>query len=192
MNNTRSKKGFTLIELLVVIAIIGVLSSVVIAAVNSGRPKGKAAKTLQQIKSIETALKDTYGASGEYANETALGLGTNPSIQEMIDAGILSEYFSSAPVAGFGTSGEYLYDNDRVAGGSTDYYNDTDCTLDDNDKKGVNILITGVFGAHDDIAAALDAVVDKSDGFGCGKIKRHGATDTILLYHISDRYNIID
>lgn len=49
-------KGFTLIELLVVIAIIGILSTVVLASLNSARQKGRDARRLEDLKSIANAI----------------------------------------------------------------------------------------------------------------------------------------
>lgn len=59
-------KGFTLIELLVVVAIIGVLSSVVLASLNSARDKGSDAAIIQTVRQLRTALEMYYSDNGFY------------------------------------------------------------------------------------------------------------------------------
>lgn len=62
----RKNKGFTLIELLVVVAIIGLLSSVVLASLNSARGKARDAKRKQDMVQIRTALELYYHDYGSY------------------------------------------------------------------------------------------------------------------------------
>ncbi len=71
-----NKKGFTLIELLVVIAIIGVLSSVVLASLNSARGKGNDSKVKAQLSSARGSAEIYYGNNGGYsvANDCATGM----------------------------------------------------------------------------------------------------------------------
>jgi prepilin-type N-terminal cleavage/methylation domain-containing protein len=96
-------RGFTLIELLVVIAIIGILSSVFLASLNSGRNKAKNARIQAELKQLKTKLDiynldhDGYGAyvfdctSGAYdGNTAAQNVFNTPEAQggvkEIIDA----------------------------------------------------------------------------------------------------------
>ena len=59
----KNSKGFTLIELLVVIAIIGILSSVVLASLNSARKKSRDARRVADIGQIKLALELYFDAN---------------------------------------------------------------------------------------------------------------------------------
>lgn len=73
---TNTKKGFTLIELLVVIAIIGILSSVVLASLNTARNKGKDASIRSQLSSMKLQAELYYDTTGgTYGSTTALCTG---------------------------------------------------------------------------------------------------------------------
>jgi prepilin-type N-terminal cleavage/methylation domain-containing protein len=66
-----TKKGFTLIELLVVIAIIGMMSSIVLASLNSARAKASDATIkadLANLRSQAALYYDTNGTYGTAAN----------------------------------------------------------------------------------------------------------------------------
>lgn len=76
---TRSPRfAFTLIELLVVIAIIGLLATVVMAAVNASRVKSRDARRKADFKAIQVALELYYDDKGRYPTALA-GNSCNPA-----------------------------------------------------------------------------------------------------------------
>lgn len=87
---TKAKRGFTLIELLVVIAIIGILSSVVLASLNTARSKGTDAKIQSEIRSIAVNAEIYYdnnnNSYGSTASNCTSGIfaSTNPNIAQII------------------------------------------------------------------------------------------------------------
>ena len=80
MTNKHSK-GFTLIELLVVIAIIGMLSSVILASMNTARKKARDARRMTDAKQLQTALELFYDNGNTYP--------VAPSAIEITEAGVL-------------------------------------------------------------------------------------------------------
>ena len=70
--DTSASKRFTLIELLVVVAIIGILSSTVLASLNSARKKGRDARRVADIKQLQLALELYYDANTTTGYPTTL------------------------------------------------------------------------------------------------------------------------
>jgi prepilin-type N-terminal cleavage/methylation domain-containing protein len=94
-NIRKGARGFTLIELLVVIAIIGILSSIVLASLNTARLKSRDARRIADIKQLQLALQLYFDANQGYpAALTAL---TTPT-----------SYIATVPVDPLGDA--YFYD----------------------------------------------------------------------------------
>ena len=73
----QKNKGFTLIELLVVIAIIGILSSVVLASLNTARAKGADAAIKSNLANLRAQAEIYYdGNSSNYGTATIAAAAT--------------------------------------------------------------------------------------------------------------------
>ena len=66
-------RGFTLIELMVVISIIGLLSSVILATLNSAKYSANDARRFSDLRQMEKALDTYYADNGKYPDTKESG-----------------------------------------------------------------------------------------------------------------------
>lgn len=88
----RLTSGFTLIELLVVIAIIGILASIVIASLGSVQSRGRDARRMSDINSLQKALAlySSSAASYPVAAATTTLTGADAVSTALIAAGVFT------------------------------------------------------------------------------------------------------
>lgn len=108
------RRGFTLIELLVVIAIIGILSSVVLASLNTARSKGTDAKIQSEIRSIQVNAEiyydnngNVYGSSSTVSTScraNVFAFASNPNIYQII-TDLMSAHGTADPVCSSSSAG---------------------------------------------------------------------------------------
>lgn len=68
MKAINKQSGFTLIELLVVIAIISLLSSIVLASLQSAKLKATDTRIMAEYNQLKTAMELYYNETGDYPN----------------------------------------------------------------------------------------------------------------------------
>lgn len=88
-------RGFTLIELLVVIAIIGLLSSVVLASLNTARGRAQDASRIAMARQLQTAL-DLY-----YLSNTSYPDGSGPTCGGWMSSGNTATFITGLTTAGY-------------------------------------------------------------------------------------------
>lgn len=156
----RLSRGFTLIELLVVIAIIGILSSVVLASLNSARVKGRDARRISDMRQMQLALELYQDINAGYP-VTALGI---DAASTSLAALVTNNFISSIPSDPTNT-GIYVY---QYVSANSD---GTACTVANCESYLLKAMIEGVGGTPagdvDDDGGALAASIVCNDPAYC-------------------------
>jgi prepilin-type N-terminal cleavage/methylation domain-containing protein len=117
-----TERGFTLIELLVVIAIIGLLSSVVLASLNTARVKARDARRMSDLKQLNMAITLYFDTHNDWPCKTTsctgdvtyLDTALGGSVYECLDTALVPTYMSSIPT-------DPVYGRDGVGSWERDY-----------------------------------------------------------------------
>ncbi len=101
----KTSAGFTLIEVLIVVFIIGLLASVVLVGLGAFRQRGRDARRVADLRSIQNALELYYSKNGVYPSTRNL-----VSLEsELVNAGIGVSNIPNDPSGGSAT---YQYASD--------------------------------------------------------------------------------
>ena len=152
-------KGFTLIELLVVIAIIGILSSVVLASLNTARNKGTDAKTKTELGQIRASAEIVFDSSGSKYGTVLPANATCPATAGSLtaDAGIVSALGAIVGTKYCGvtatTFAAYAVAAPLVSQATGDYW----CIDSAGNAKVINITTLANVVVADDTCALMDA-----------------------------------
>lgn len=104
-----NKKGFTLIELLIVISIVGLLASIVLVGLGNFRSRGRDARRVADMRSVQNMLELYFTRNSSYPNSGAGGAmvwtGLGSLTEDITTGGIGVNNVPNDPLAGR----NYLY-----------------------------------------------------------------------------------
>ena len=100
----KGTKGFTLIELLVVISLIGILSTLVIANMNSARERARDAQRKSDLRNIQTGLRIYYNDNGGYPPASEINAAWGG---EWSKSGVV--YMNTLPIDPLSPAQDYTY-----------------------------------------------------------------------------------
>jgi len=104
MTRIKNEKGFTLIEVLIVVFIIGLLASVVLVGLGAFRARGRDARRIADLRSIQNALELYYGKSTSYPTGKFVDMKQN-----LLDGDIGVKNIPNDPLGGsyqYGSNGQ--------------------------------------------------------------------------------------